>query len=50
MIDFGNNVKSLSLEFCFQDKMKTLQDQDINTQVQKIFELLSKEFDAKLRK
>lgn len=48
--DLGNNVKSLSLEFCFQDKMKTLQDQDINTQVQKIFELLSKEFDAKLRK
>ena len=48
--DLGNNVKSLSLEFCFQDKMKTLQDQDINTQIQKIFELLSKEFDAKLRK
>lgn len=45
---FGNQV-ALSIRFVWQSFERTLQEEEINTQMQKILEILEKDFGAKLR-
>jgi phenylalanyl-tRNA synthetase beta chain len=48
--DFGNDKKSMTLELVFQDYSRTLQDDDVNTQISMVLDFLEKEFNAVLRK
>ena len=48
--EFGKDIKSVSIEFCFQDANGTLTDNIVNKQVNIIFNHLAKCFKAKLRK
>jgi len=48
--EFGEDIKSVSIEFCFQDTNGTLTDNIVNKQINLIFNHLAKCFKAKLRK
>ena len=48
--EFGKDIKSVSIEFCFQDANGTLTDNIVNKQMDLIFNHLAKCFKAKLRK
>ena len=48
--EFGKDIKSVSIEFCFQDANGTLTDNIVNKQMDSIFHHLAKCFKAKLRK
>jgi len=48
--EFGKDIKSVSIEFCFQDANGTLTDNIVNKQINLIFNHLAKCFKAKLRK
>ena len=47
--EFGNNTKSITLEFIFQDFNTTLTDNTVNTEMDKILNLIKKHFSARVR-
>lgn len=47
--NFGNDKKSISLEFQFQKRKSTLLDTEVNNVMEKVINLLSKKLDAQLR-
>ena len=47
--EFGDNIKSITLEFIFQDCNSTLTDNTVNTEMDKILSLIKKHFNAQVR-
>ena len=47
--EFGDNIKSITLEFVFQDFKSTLTDSAVNIEMEKILRLVKKNFNAQVR-
>ena len=47
--EFGDNIKSITLEFVFQDFKSTLTDSTVNIEMEKILRLVKKNFNAQVR-
>ena len=45
----GNNKKSITINMIFQSPTKTLEDKDVNPIIDKIIQVVSKKYSAKLR-